>query len=72
LDEERCVLPVLRKGVLKMLELLEDARNASWMNGKAWLMDNRIIALTECQKRHEESKGAKVYATFMWGEQVEE
>lgn len=55
-----------------MLELLEDARNASWMNGKAWLMDNRIIALTEDQKRHEESKGSQVYATFMWGEQVEE
>jgi len=56
-----------------MLELLEDARNASWRNGRAWLMDNKIIALTESQKRHEErDNGAKVYATFLWGEQVEE
>ena len=54
-----------------IIQRLEEARIASFKRGKSWMMDNGQIAETMSQKRREEDNGAKVYAMFINGEQVE-
>lgn len=56
----------------KMLQMMEDARNASWINFQSWLMDNgekMMIATNESDKRWLESKGYTVKVSFKCGEE---
>lgn len=57
----------------EIMVILEDARNASWINFHSWAMSNgekMMIAMNENDKNWLESKGYHVEAHFYCGEQI--
>lgn len=59
----------------EMIQKLEDARVASFVNFRSWLMSNgekkMMIAMNESDKRWLESKGYTVKTAFQCGEQID-
>ena len=58
----------------EIAQIIEDARNASWVNFRSWLMSNGeklMIAMNESDKHWLESKGYWTSCIFECGEQVE-
>ena len=58
----------------QMMEMLENARIASWVNFQSWLMsdgEKMKIAMNESDKNWLENIGYLVVASFRCGEQID-